>query len=241
MAEVPQDSFDEALEGTPDEPLEGGEPEPKAPEPAEKEREPVHWEQYQRVYQDRDRLAAENERQANLLWQQGQTLQNAWQQRQAPPAEPEDPQLAEVEKIIAPLIDKRLAPLAQRYQQTMMAFEAQSEAQQALQFFETQVPDHKELEPDFIKYLETQSPAMRARVFQDPLFAVMTANAVRGMRDSGQLKANSQAKEAVRGRAKSESGGNSPSLNGQQNIDYNSMSDEDFAKMDALIARRRRS
>lgn len=239
MAEVPQDSFDGALEGTPDEPLEGGEPEPKEPEP--KQPEHIPWDRFQEVYQDRQRLAAEVEQQRNLLWQQGQTLQNAWQQRQAPPAEPEDPQLAEVEKIIAPLIDKRLAPMQQRYQQTMMVLEAQSEAQQALQFFESNVPDHKELQPDFLKYLDTLDPAMRARVFQDPRFAVMTANAVRGMRDSGQLKANSQAKEAVRGRAKSESGGNSPSLNSQQAVDYNSMSDEDFAKMDALIARRRRS
>jgi len=239
MADVPQDSFDEDLEGTPEEPLEGGEPEPKETVPEPKGKEPVAWEHFERVYQDQQRLAAEVDRQQQLLWQQGQTMQQAWQQRQAPP-EPEDPQLVEVEKIITPIIDKRYGPMVQQFQQMKMVMEAQSEATAALQFFESHVPYHKEIQEDFIKYLnEEMDPVDKRRVFEDPRFAVQTAKLVKALKDSGQLKTTAQAKEAIRGRAKSESGGNSPSLNSQQVIDYNDMSDEDFAKMDAQIARRR--
>lgn len=237
MAEVPLDPLDDDLEEFSEDPPEGGEPETPS-EPIVQEKGPVPWEEFQKVYSEMKGLRQEVDTQRNYLWQQGQTIQQQMLARQRPP-EPVDPQLEEVEKIIAPMIAKRLAPMEQRYQQVTMAMEAQSEAQAALTYFEAQVPYHKEIEQDFIKYLDSD-PVIKARAFQDPVFAVQTAKLVKALKDTGQLHAATQTREAIRGRAKSESGGNSPTLTSQQNVDYNDMSDEDFAKMDAQIARRAR-
>ena len=218
-----------------------------SPEPEETEVETVETEVQQepekprRIEIDPEELKEMREtlrRQSEELHQHKLWQMQQYQQNQRPADIQVDP---DVERVIAPVVQKALRPLQDenqnlRGQLTELAETARANANIA--FLERSIDNLDEIGPDIAKKIESLPKAERDFVLGSPSMILEIANGINARR--GKVT-----KQDSRGRAFSESStGTSPTKNSSAggNIDWSNLSDAEFAAQEAKIenARRRR-
>ena len=205
------------------------------PETAPKERH-VPFERFQEVY---DELKSSRQSQQQMQFQIMQMQRELMDA--AKPKAPE-PQLdAEADEILAPYIQKRLAP----YQQTLAEMQkrenamwAAQEAQNAWEYVKTSVPDLDDLATEMQSYLATLPPARANKITSDPDLVIQTAELVRAMKSVGKTANVQAAKQDLKQRSKSDTGTASPILSTSK-IDW-SDPNLDYAAMEAKLEAQRR-
>ena len=215
-------------------PLEAEATEEPAPEPEPERPKHVPLERFQEVWGEKQsaRQEAEQLRYQNLLLQQ--TLMA--QQQQARPAPPAPRQLSreeqELDEILEPFIQRKIAPLVEDYKQKARLVEemaAAQEATRAMEYVQSNVPDFKELAPDLESWLKAQPKGYQDYITSHPNNVVLACNMVRALRGQGG--------KAVAEQVRNESGSSASRPDKTQTYDWANMTDEEFAKADAAIRR----
>lgn len=235
---MPED-FEAETQDLQEEPIqETAEAESEAPPETPEKARTVPYERFQEVYDD---LKATRQSHQQMQFQIMQ-MQRDLMQATAKPKAPE-PQLdPEVDQILDPYLQKRLAP----YQQTLAEMQkreaamwANQEAQTAWEYVKTAVPDLDELAPDMQNYLATLPSTRANKITADPDLVIQTAELVRAMRSAGKAVGTQVAKQDLKQRSKSDVGTASPA-NISGKIDWNDPN-LDWDKHEAMLERQRRS
>lgn len=225
------------------EPSEAEATEETAPEP---EKKPTHVpiERFQEVWGEKQtaRQEAEQLRYQNLLLQQTLIANQQQANRPAPPPPPR--QLSreeqELDEILEPFIQRKMAPLVEDYKRKAQLVEemaAAQEATRAMEYVEQNVPDFKELAPDLESWLKVQPKGYQDYVTSHPNNVVMACNMIRALRGQGGKAVADQVRNDLKGRSRSETGSSASRPDKSQNYDWANMTDEEFARADAAIRR----
>jgi len=222
---------------SPDE-LETGEVETANPEVQEEVKEP---EKPRRIEVDPDELKELREtvrRQSEELHQHKLWQMQQYQQQQRPADIPVDP---DVERVIAPVVQKALRPVMEendRLKGQIVGLAEQARVQANIDYIERNIPNFEEVRQDLAKEIEAMPKNEQDMVLNSPTLMVRLAQAI----NAGKGKST---KQETRSRAFSESStGTSPSKNTSAAgaVDWANLSDAEFAAQEARIeqARRRR-
>lgn len=153
------------------------------------------------------------------------------------PREPDiDP---DVEQIVAPVLNKYVKPLVNQLQQAKQELgrvQAKAEAEEAWNYVLQNVPDMEDLKADLAKEIESKSPVIQKKITSDPDLIIEMAEKVRLKRGKAPI---SPANADIKSRTRSESGGTRQSPTSGSNIDWLSLSDEEFRAAEAKLFRRR--
>lgn len=209
------------------------------PEPVKEEVKTVPLHVVQEMRQERQRILQEAEqlRLQNILL--SQQMQQFTQPKPAPP--PQQPKMSreeqELEEILEPFIQRKIAPVMEdlrRKDQFIQNIAAEREASRAMDYVTAHVPDFQELAPDLQAWLESQAPAYRNNVTSHPDNVIMACNMIRAIKAGGNTMVGQQVAADIKARSKSERG-ISTSRPSTSSVDFNALSDEDFAKYDREI------
>jgi hypothetical protein len=167
------------------------------------------------------------------LWQMQQ-----YQQTQKPADVQVDP---DVERVIAPVVQKALRPLEERNRQLEAQLQQNADqlrVQANIDYLERNIDNFEEIRPDIAKKIESLPKAEQEMVLGSPTLILEIANGINARRGRS-------TKQDSRSRSFSESStGTSPSKNSSANlnIDWGNLTDAEFAAQEAKIeqARRRR-
>ena len=167
------------------------------------------------------------------LWQMQQ-----YQQTQKPADVQVDP---DVERVIAPVVQKALRPLEERNRQLEAQLQQNADqlrVQANIDYLERNIDNFEEIRPDIAKKIESLPKAEQEMVLGSPTLILEIANGINARRGRS-------TKQDSRNRSFSESStGTSPSKNSSANlnIDWGNLTDAEFAAQEAKIeqARRRR-
>lgn len=213
------------------------EPEGDAPEKTGPEHIP--YQRFQEVWnerQDARAYAQQLQMQIMQMQQQVQAIQNAANVPKEPEPDPD------VEQIVAPVLNKYVRPLMQQLNAARAELgqvQAKAEAEAAWGYVMQHVPDMDDLKADLAKEIESKSPVIQRKITSDPDLIIEMAEKVRLKRAAGGNARTSAASQDLKARSRSESGGARTSPTSKSNIDWLSLSDEDFAKTEAALLRRR--
>lgn len=215
-----------------DGPVEAGSQEKTGPEH-------IPYQRFQEVWNERqDARAYSQQLQMQIMQLQAQA--QAYQNAINLPKEPEiDP---DVEQIVAPVLNKYVRPLMQQLQaakQELGQVQAKAEAEAAWNYVMQHVPDMDSLKADLAKEIESKSPVVQRKITSDPDLIIEMAEKVRLMRTSGGATRAGAVQQDLKQRSRSESGGARTSPSNKSNIDWSSMSDEEFRAAEAALFRRR--
>ena len=220
---MPQE--DEVIE-TSQELVEGAEPQEEEPE------KHVPYSRFEKVNSDKHRLADQlHQTQLLLLQTQQNYLANQQQGRaQSQPVVDEeiDP---EIERILAPVIEKRTRGLVNRVQQQdafISQIAAKEEGNRAWDYVESNVPDMDELKPHIVEYLDSLPPELAHQYTSDPRNVILVANLVRANKAAGITVNTKNSTTALKQRARSESGGSTRSGASDHNVNWSTLSGNDL-------------
>jgi len=96
-----------------------------------------------------------------------------------------------------------------------------------------------DLKADLAREIESKSPVIQKKITSDPDLIIEMAEKVRLKRATGGMTRTSAAQQDLKARSRSESGGVRNSPSSKTIIDWASLSDEEFAKAEAAMLRRR--
>lgn len=201
--------------------------------------EHIPYQRFQEVWNERqDARAYAQQLQMQILAMQQQV--NAIQHAANAPREPDiDP---DVEQIVAPVLNKYVKPLMNQLNAAKAELgqvQAKAEAEAAWNYVLQNVPDMDDLKADLAREIESKSPVIQKKITSDPDLIIEMAEKVRLKRASGGMTRTSAAQQDLKARSRSESGGVRTSPSSKSNIDWASLSDEEFAKAEAAMLRRR--
>jgi len=221
-----------------EQPLETVEAESEAPPETNTKPRHIPFERFEEVYADLKAERAGREQLQHQIFQMQQQLLAA-SKAPAPPEPKVDP---EIDELISPILNKRLAPYEQRIaqmQQREAAMWAEREASNAWDYVKSNVKDLDELAPDMQSYLASLPSARANKITSDPDLVIQTAELVRAMKLAGKSVGVTAAKQDLKQRTKSDSGTASPSPSNLKDIDW-SDPNLDFDAMEAKIEAQRR-
>lgn len=238
---MPEDFEAETTELQEEQPTEAVEAEPEAqPETEPQKPKTIPFERFQEVYDDlKTTRQGYQQLQHQVMEMQRQLFEATKPQKQAPPAPKIDP---EIDEIINPSISSRLSPLEQRLarqEQLNAALYAQQEAASAWDYVRTAVPDLDDLASDMQSYLNTLPQARANKITSDPDLVIQTAELVRAMKQAGKSVGVQAAKQDLKQRSKSDNGSASPAFSNAK-VDWNALSEEEFAAHEAKVEAQRR-
>ena len=201
--------------------------------------EHIPYQRFQEVWNERqDARAYAQQLQMQILQMQQQV--NAIQNAANAPREPEiDP---DVEQIVAPVLNKYVKPLMNQLNAAKAELgqvQAKAEAEAAWNYVLQNVPDMDDLKADLAREIESKSPVIQKKITSDPDLIIEMAEKVRLKRATGGMTRTSAAQQDLKARSRSESGGVRNSPSSKTIIDWASLSDEEFAKAEAAMLRRR--
>lgn len=203
----PEEELQEQVEATP---------------PAEEKRVP--YTRFREVNEKASRLEAEMHEMRLAMMRMQQPQQPQYR-------EPEPDIDPELEKLVAPVIQKQTRHLNQeiaKRDELLAQIAAKNEADKAWSYVVSNVPDIDELKPDIVAYLDSISPAMANKYTSDPDSVVMVANFVRAQKAAGNSMASKAAKQDLKNRAKTDATGGSRVPTSTTQTDWSTMSNEDF-------------
>lgn len=238
---MPEDFEAETTELQEEQPTEAVEAESEAqPETEPQKPKTIPFERFQEVYADlKTARQGHQQLQNQVMDLQRQLFEATKPQKQAPPAPKIDP---EIDEIINPSISSRLSPLEQRLarqEQLNAALYSERVAAKAWGYVEEAVPDLKELIPDIEAYLESIPQARANKITSDPDLVIQMAELVRAMKQAGKSVGVQVAKQDLKQRSKSDNGSASPAFSNAK-IDWNALSEEEFAAHEAKVEAQRR-
>ena len=214
------------------------EAEPETPPETTPEARHVPFERFQEVY---DELKSSRQSQQQMQFQIMQMQRDLLQATTKPKAP--EPQLdPEADEVLAPYIQKRLAPYEQtlaQMQKREAAMWAETEARNAWEYVKTAVPDLDDLATEMQSYLATLPQARANKITSDPDLVIQTAELVRAMKSAGKAVGTQVARQDLKQRTKSDAGTASPAPSTSK-IDWSNLSDQEFAAMEAKIEAQRR-
>lgn len=169
------------------------------PEPESKAPSQVPYNRFQEVVSEREQARAENAQLRAMAMQMfGQMEQR---NRPAEPAPPEIDQ--DVEALIAPIVEKRLAALMPTIHQ-VQNLQAQHETQEAWNQLNRMVPDLNDLGPDIVAHIQSLPRNRAARILSDPEDLADVAELVRMRRSQRGVTATGTANRDMRNRSQGE-------------------------------------
>ena len=220
---------------------------PKEEAKPEKERH-IPYDRFQEVYAEKQQLQQQiHAMQMNMLQMQQQAMMQ--QQMQTRPVDPEPEIDTEVEKLIAPIINKqtrvlqnqlaeaqqRLAALQQMGYQT----QAETEARNAWAYVESNVPDLEDLRSDLVDYIKSLSPVVQNKITSDPDQVIIVANMVRLQRQMQGKTATNAGKQALKNKAHTAGSGSSQMTSDNNLPDFDAMSMQEFEAWENKNLKRR--
>lgn len=201
--------------------------------------EHIPYSRFQEVWNERQE-ARSYAQQLQMQIMQMQQQVNALSQTQNAPRDPDvDP---DVEQIVAPVLNKYVKPLVQQLNAAkaeLSQVQAKAEAEAAWGYVLSHVPDMEDLKADIAKEIEGKSPVIQRKITSDPDLIIELAEKVRLKRSSGASAASSAVRNDLKSRSRSETSGTRTSPTSSNNIDWLSLSDEEFAAAEARLLRRR--
>ena len=211
------------------------EPEPEDPKHVPMGRFKEVWDEKQTAKQEAEQL-----RYQNMLLQQTLIANQQQASRPAPPPPPRamTREEQELDEILEPFIQRKIAPLVEDYRQKAKLVEemaAANEANRAMEYVNMNVPDFKELAPDLESWLKAQPKGYQDYVTSHPNNVVLACNMIRAMRGAGGQAVAAQVRNDLKGRSRSESGSSASRPDKTQTYDWANMTDEEFAKADAAV------
>lgn len=240
MSEYPENQDEQTTEESVVEP-ESQEPEQAEPEGEAAKKGPEHipYERFQEVWnerQDARNYAQQLQMQILAMQQQISAIQNSANMPKEPDIDPD------VEQIVAPVLGKYVKPLMNQLNAAkaeLAQVTAKAEAEAAWNYVMQHVPDMDELKADLAREIESKSPVIQKKITSDPDLIIEMAEKVRLKRQAGGSNRASAASQDIKSRSRSESGGARTSPSTGKNIDWLSLSDEEFRAAEAAMFRRR--
>jgi vacuolar-type H+-ATPase subunit I/STV1 len=216
---------DNEIQEQPQELVEGVLPQEEEPE------KHVPYSRFEKVNSDKHRLA-DQLHQTQLLLLQTQQNYLANQQQGRAQSQPVDEEIdPEIERILAPVIEKRTRGLVNRVQQQdafINQIAAKEEGNRAWDYVEANVPDMDELKPHILEYLDGLPPELAHQYTSDPRNVILVANLVRANKAAGITMNTKNSNTALKQRAKSESGGSTRSGASDHNVQWSTLSGADL-------------
>jgi len=167
------------------------------------------------------------------LWQ----MQQYQQQRNSVPDPQVDP---DVERVIAPVVNKALRPVLEeneRLKGQVVSLAEQARVQANIDYIERNIPNFESIRVDLAKKIESMPKGDQDIILSSPTLMVELANGI--SRDRGAATRSTSRDRAVSESSTATSATKNTSNLG--NVDWNSLSPAEFAAMEAKIENQRRN